>query len=110
MEHNPLNPFTRRIVHRTPVDANAELLAPSGARRLVASAGFACLDTQFFLYLPESAFRRMPRLEALLSHLPLGGQYAAVCWKRIEGTSALAAVAVHRLTPSFKCEDNDLTR
>ena len=81
MEHNPLNPFTRRIVHRTPVDAKAELLAPSGARRLVASAGFACLDTQFFLYLPESAFRRMPRLEALLRHLPLGGQYAVFAGK-----------------------------
>ena len=76
MEHNPLNPFTRRIVHRTPVDAHAKLLAPLVARRLVASAGFAWLDTQFFLYLPESTFRRMPRLEALLRYLPLGGQYA----------------------------------
>ncbi len=27
IEHNPLNPLTRRIVHRTPVDANANLLA-----------------------------------------------------------------------------------
>jgi SAM-dependent methyltransferase len=81
IEHNPLNPFTRHIVHRAPVDAHARLLAPSEASRLVASAGFARLDTHFFLYLPESSFRRMPRLEALLRHLPLGGQYALFAGK-----------------------------
>src|SRR6185436_4191661 len=68
IEHNPVNPVTRRIVQRTPVDANANLLPHSEARRLVCSAGFSCLDTRFFLYLPEIAFRRMPWLEAFLKH------------------------------------------
>jgi len=81
IEHNPLNPLTRNIVRRTPVDANANLLAHSEARRLVASAGFSCLDTQFFLYLPEPAFCRMPWLEALLKRVPLGGQYALFAGK-----------------------------
>ena len=76
IEHNPLNPLTRRIVRRAPVDANANLLAHAEAKRLVGSAGFSCVDTQFFLYLPEPAFRRMPWLEALLKHVPMGGQYA----------------------------------
>ena len=76
IEHNPLNPMTRRIVRRTRVDTNAHLLAHSEARRLVGSAGFSFLDIQFFLYLPELTFRRMPWLEARLKHVPLGGQYA----------------------------------
>jgi SAM-dependent methyltransferase len=81
IEHNPVNPVTRRIVQRTPVDANANLLPHSEARRLVCSAGFSCLDTRFFLYLPEIAFRRMPWLEAFLKHVPLGGQYALFAGK-----------------------------
>jgi len=81
IEHNPVNPVTRRIVQRTPVDANANLLPHSEARRLVCSAGFSCLDTRFFLYLPEIAFRGMPWLEAFLKHVPLGGQYALFAGK-----------------------------
>ena len=81
IEHNPRNPLTRHIVQRTPVDANANLLPHSEARRLVGSAGFSCLDAQFFLYLPEPAFRRMPWLETLLKHVPLGGQYALFAGK-----------------------------
>ena len=81
IEHNPINPVTRRIVQRTPVDANANLLPHSEARRLVGSAGFSCLDTRFFLYLPEIAFRRMCWLEAFLKHVPLGGQYALFAGK-----------------------------
>jgi len=76
IEHNPLNPLTRRIVQRTPVDTNANLLPHSEARRLVGSAGFSCLDTRFFLYLPEPVFLRMPWLEDFLKHVPWGGQYA----------------------------------
>src|SRR6187401_2654345 len=75
IEHNPLNPLTRRIVQRTPVDTNANLLPHSEARRLVGSAGFSCLDTRFFLYLPEPVFLRMPWLEDFLKHVPWGGQY-----------------------------------
>ena len=81
IEHNPLNPLTRAIVRRAPVDANARLLAHSEARRLVGSAGLSCLDTRFFLFLPEAAFRKMPWLEALLKRLPLGGQYALFAGK-----------------------------
>src|SRR5262245_28731354 len=81
IEHNPLNPLTRAIVRRAPVDANAKLLAHSEACRLVCSAGLSCLDTRFFLFLPEAAFRRMPWLETFLKRLPLGGQYALFAGK-----------------------------
>ena len=109
MEHNPLNPFTRRIVHRTPVDANAKLLAPSGARRLVASAGFACLDTQFFLYLPESCFSPDAKAGSPAEAFALGWAVCSVCWQELKARNAYG-YRRHRLTPSFKCEDNDLTR
>jgi SAM-dependent methyltransferase len=83
IEHNPLNPLTRRIVGRAQVDANANLLGHSEAKRLVGSAGFSCVDTEFFLYVPEPAFRRMPWLEALLKRVPMGGQYALFAEKSV---------------------------
>jgi SAM-dependent methyltransferase len=76
VEHNPFNPATRIIVSRTPVDANAILLRSSESRQLLHTAGFRDLDTSYFLYLPESLFRRLPWVETLLRRFPLGGQYA----------------------------------
>ena len=76
IEHNPMNPLTRLIVRRAPIDAHANLLAHPEARRLMGAAGFSHIDVQFFLYLPESPYRKLGRLENLLKHVPLGGQYA----------------------------------
>src|SRR5205085_12377903 len=38
IEHNPLNPITRLIVHRTPMDANAKLLGISESTELLKAA------------------------------------------------------------------------
>lgn len=76
IEHNPLNPVTRLIVSRTPVDSDAILLPAAEARRLAAGAGFAPLEQDYFLFLPQALYRFLGRLEALLTRLPLGGQYA----------------------------------
>ncbi|HZS49685.1 MAG TPA: class I SAM-dependent methyltransferase [Bryobacterales bacterium] len=76
MEHNPFNPVTRFIVRRSPVDANAELLSAGEVRRLVRVAGMQVLRTQYFLLFPEFVYQRLAWLEAGLSGLPLGGQYA----------------------------------
>ncbi len=81
MEHNPLNPVTRRIVRRAPVDVNAVLLAASEARNWIAEAGLRCLVTWFFLYLPERLYRSLAPLEGLMKTLPLGGQYAVFAQK-----------------------------
>jgi SAM-dependent methyltransferase len=76
IEHNPLNPATRLIVGRLPMDRNAILLGARETRRLFDNAGLRNLDTAYFLYLPEKPFRMFPVLETALKRIPLGGQYA----------------------------------
>jgi SAM-dependent methyltransferase len=79
IEHNPLNPLTKLIVSRTPVDADARLLTAREARNLFSSAGCSILDTQYFLFLPERIHRYLGALEDRLSRIPLGGQYCMMC-------------------------------
>ena len=76
IEHNPYNPVTRLIVSRTPVDADAILLRPTETIRLFRGAGLAVDDRRYFLYFPESIYRRLSGLESALGKVPLGGQYA----------------------------------
>jgi len=76
IEHNPLNPVTRLIVSRTPVDVDAILLSAREARGLSAGAGFTLLEQDYFLYFPQALYRYFSQVEALLSRVPLGGQYA----------------------------------
>lgn len=53
IEHNPLNPITRLIVSRTPVDADAHLLNAKHTRALLSSSGAKVLETRYFLLFPE---------------------------------------------------------
>ena len=76
IEHNPLNPATRLIVSRTPVDAHAKLLTAAAARRLGGASGAQILQTRYFLYLPEQIYRRVGFIEDSLGWFPMGGQYA----------------------------------
>jgi len=82
IEHNPYNPVTRRIVSRTPVDANAILLKPSESTEILQQAGFALQEFQYFLFVPEFIYRRVgDALEQRLGKFPLGGQYAVFATK-----------------------------
>jgi SAM-dependent methyltransferase len=84
IEHNPLNPVTRLIVSRTPVDAGAILLPSGEAARLMTSAGLLPNKPYYFLYLPMRLYNHGGRhLEALLTRLPLGGQYAVFGTKTV---------------------------
>ena len=76
MEHNPYNPVTRMIVNRCPVDAEAELLSLNTAEELVRSSGLQPASSEYFLYLPETWFRKFSGIEAVMRQIPLGGQYA----------------------------------
>jgi SAM-dependent methyltransferase len=76
VEHNPLNPVTRTIVNRCPVDVDAELLTARNASRLIEASGFIALRTDYFLCFPERVFAIFSAVERMLSKLPLGGQYA----------------------------------
>jgi ubiquinone/menaquinone biosynthesis C-methylase UbiE len=81
IEHNPFNPLTQLIVHRSPIDSQAHLLTAGKARRLARAAGMEVLATRYFLYFPEWSYSKMAWTEAKLSAVPLGGQYAAFCRK-----------------------------
>jgi SAM-dependent methyltransferase len=76
IEHNPYNPVTKLIVSRTPVDADAILLRPAETRRLFRESGLRIDDQRYFLYFPESLYRRLSWLESGFGKVPLGGQYA----------------------------------
>jgi SAM-dependent methyltransferase len=76
IEHNPVNPATRMIVRRLPMDRNAILVGSRETRRLMRAAGFGKFETTYFLYLPEKPFRMFSGLETALKRVPLGGQYA----------------------------------
>jgi SAM-dependent methyltransferase len=76
IEHNPLNPATRLIASRTPVDADARLLSARTAARLMSRAGATVLQTRYFLWLPQQIHKYASALEEVLGGVPLGGQYA----------------------------------
>ena len=76
VEHNPLNPVTRLIVSRTPVDADAQLLRAKESRKLIHEAGGRLLETQYFLLFPEFIHKYAGVIEDWLTFAPLGGQYA----------------------------------
>ncbi len=77
IEHNPFNPAAQIIVRRMPIDENAQLLTSRATRKLVAGAGLEVERRPiYFLYLPQSIYRKARWVEALFSGVPFGGQYA----------------------------------
>src|SRR5215469_16541912 len=76
IEHNPLNPITRLIVRRSPVDVGARLLSMQLAKSYTHQAALRFLESEYFLCLPEKFYRRFGNLESRVKALPLGGQYA----------------------------------
>lgn len=77
-ENNPWNPGTRYIMSRVSFDANAITVAPTEARGLLRTAGFAVVETTFLFIFPR-ALRALRPLERPLARLPLGGQYLVLC-------------------------------
>jgi SAM-dependent methyltransferase len=76
IEHNPLNPLTRLAVARCEFDRDAVLLGAGKAQKLMAAGGLREIGARYFLLLPWEA-KPVRRVEAALSNLPLGAQYAA---------------------------------
>ena len=79
IEHNPYNPITRLIVSRTPVDADAVLLRRAETSALLRHAGLPAQQHRYFLYFPESFYRRLAGLESMLGTVPLGGAVCSFC-------------------------------
>jgi SAM-dependent methyltransferase len=77
IEHNPINPVTRQIVNRSPVDKDAILLKASEARQILISANLSIDGQTYFLFFPMRLYENGGRFfENLLGKIPLGGQYA----------------------------------
>jgi ubiquinone/menaquinone biosynthesis C-methylase UbiE len=74
IEHNPLNPVTRRVVSRCAFDADAVLLQHSETAQLMAEAGATVIGRR---YVGFSPFRNslVERAESVLGWLPIGAQY-----------------------------------
>lgn len=73
-EHNPLNPFTRWIVHQCPFDEDAVLIPPGKIKRMFREIPLARVQLLFTTFFPNSLRFLIP-LEPFLEWLPLGGQY-----------------------------------
>jgi SAM-dependent methyltransferase len=77
-ENNPWNPATRLVMRRIPFDRDAKLLSPVRARTLLEAAGFDVLRTDFLFLFPRQLAPLRP-LEAMLTWMPAGAQYLALC-------------------------------
>jgi hypothetical protein len=73
IEHNPLNPITRLIVSRTPVDADAILLPAKEGQRLVFAAGLRAIEQEYFLHFPQEPYQYLRGIERILRKIPLVG-------------------------------------
>lgn len=75
IEHNPLNPLTRRMVRTCPFDADAVLARPARIRAGLARANRSPARTDYVMFVPTGGARTR-RAERLLRGLPIGAQYA----------------------------------
>lgn len=76
-EHNPLNPFTRKIVGDCAFDKDAVLIYPGNMKLLFKTAGVTQLRVIFTTFFPQ-ALKFLVPLEPWLGWLPIGGQYLVV--------------------------------
>jgi SAM-dependent methyltransferase len=74
-EHNPLNPVTRRIFNRAPVDRGCQMIPRADLTRIFSAAGLRDIRYGYVLFLPASLERSLGFVEPHMEWLPLGGQY-----------------------------------
>jgi SAM-dependent methyltransferase len=74
-EHNPLNPVTRRVFNRAPIDRGCQMIPSGQLRGTFRNAGLRDVEQGYLLFVPESLERTFGFLEPHLQWLPFGGQY-----------------------------------
>jgi len=79
-EHNALNPLTRLVVKRCPLDQGVELLYAGDMTHRCQEASLGQVHTRFILFFPKH-FKLLRAFEPYLSWLPLGGQFY-VCGRK----------------------------
>jgi hypothetical protein len=83
-EHNAWSPAARYVMWTCAFDADAQIVWPASARRLLKAAGFQIIDTRYWFIFPH-LLRALRPLEGPLSALPLGAQYQVLCRKPVSG-------------------------
>ena len=79
-ENNRWNPIVHWMMSRVPFDADAQMLFPHQACRLLAKAGFEVVLRDYFFIFP-ALLKALRPLEGALCKLPLGGQYMVLARK-----------------------------
>src|SRR5688572_2557235 len=79
-ENNPWNPGTRYVMSRIPFDRDAITLSSPESRRLLQSAGFHPLRTDFLFIFPRLLSWFRPT-EKFVNKLPMGTQYMVLARK-----------------------------
>jgi SAM-dependent methyltransferase len=74
-EHNPLNPITRLVFHRAPIDRGCQLIPRRRLCQVFRDAGLREVDHGYVLFVPEVLQRPLGAVEPYLEWLPAGGQY-----------------------------------
>jgi SAM-dependent methyltransferase len=74
IEHNPVNPLTRRAVRDCEFDADAVLLSPRRVREAFRLSGAGKASVEYILFAPFGQ-ERIRHFERGLRWLPLGAQY-----------------------------------
>ncbi|VEB32664.1 methyltransferase [Legionella sainthelensi] len=81
-EHNPLNPFTLKVVKDCPLDKDAVLIRSKLMRKMMQQAGLTLLKNTYILFTPfdNPLFQKFDRM---LGWLPLGAQYYTLSSKSL---------------------------
>ena len=81
-ENNPWNPGTRIVMKRIPFDRDAITLSPPETKRMLVSAGFRHVRSDFLFYFPRM-LSVLRATEGLFRKLPLGAQYLTLGQKPV---------------------------
>lgn len=75
-EHNPINPFTKKVVKDCVFDKNAELLLAKSFKKTFQESNFQDIKINYTLFFPRyNLFKNFFSLEKYLTKCPLGAQY-----------------------------------
>jgi SAM-dependent methyltransferase len=104
IEHNPLNPLTRKAVRACPFDEDAVLARPVRVREAFQRAGASRPKRSFVTFFP---FDRpaLARAERALRWLPAGAQYTVTAFRRSPGLTAVPTGAPRPLVDSGRQVD-----
>jgi len=75
-EHNPINPFTKKVFKKCPLDTEATMIYATDLQKLIQKGGFGSAKINYTLFFPRfSLFRSFFSIEKFLTSCPLGAQY-----------------------------------